>query len=66
MGNAEDGGTTIVRRCARCGASFGCGAQDSRGCWCALLPPLDTKSYLPEAGCLCPQCLQIAIDRAHQ
>ncbi|HVL56606.1 MAG TPA: cysteine-rich CWC family protein [Burkholderiaceae bacterium] len=46
--------------CARCGASFGCGAR-SDACWCAGLPALQP---LPAGfdGCLCPDCLRSLLD----
>jgi predicted Fe-S protein YdhL (DUF1289 family) len=48
-----------VLACARCGASFGCGARDSRKpCWCASYPPVTPTSA--DASCLCPACLGIA------
>ena len=47
--------------CAKCGASFGCGAQDPRHpCWCASYPPVTPTSAV--ASCLCPACLAVAAD----
>jgi nicotinate-nucleotide--dimethylbenzimidazole phosphoribosyltransferase len=49
-------------RCTSCGAAFGCGIDDARGCWCATLPALAAPPS-PGAGCLCPACLGRAIER---
>lgn len=43
-------------RCARCGATFGCGARMAE-CWCQQLPPLDPSRVDAKAGCYCPDCL---------
>jgi len=43
-------------RCARCGKTFGCGAQ-LPSCWCQALPPLDLTRIEATAGCYCPGCL---------
>ena len=52
---------TTERRivCARCGTTFGCGANTGR-CWCgdeAYRMPMPTT---PDADCLCPTCLRAA------
>lgn len=49
----------VMKRCARCAASFSCrsGEEDS-GCWCNRFPPLFVPD--PVAGCLCPRCLHQA------
>jgi hypothetical protein len=46
--------------CAKCGASFGCGAKDEKPCWCADLPKV---MPLEEGDCLCPECLKKEISR---
>jgi nicotinate-nucleotide--dimethylbenzimidazole phosphoribosyltransferase len=48
-------------RCDACGAPFDCAMNDPRGCWCAGLPPL--VRVVPGAGCLCPACLRLGIER---
>ncbi|HEX6298706.1 MAG TPA: cysteine-rich CWC family protein [Burkholderiales bacterium] len=45
-------------QCAGCGASFHCGRDEGRRCWCAELPPL---TPVPGRGCLCRACLQCEI-----
>jgi hypothetical protein len=50
--------------CARCGASFGCGAaRDDGPCWCVELPVLG-RPIAGVAGCVCPDCLAQAIAEA--
>jgi hypothetical protein len=53
-------GAPIERRCARCGAAFGCGIETG-ACWCASVE-VDpaTRAELAERydGCLCPACLR--------
>ena len=62
-------------RCAACGAAFTCGVA-SAACWCAQLPALRRPPALragPQsagddtgaraAGCLCPRCLGLALER---
>lgn len=47
--------------CARCGATFTCGmAAGQERCWCQDLPPAPP---LPEASCLCPECLKKEISK---
>ena len=42
--------------CRRCGAEFGCGAQDpTRPCWCTGYPPVAPSDST--MSCLCPGCL---------
>jgi hypothetical protein len=45
--------------CARCGASFACGADDPEGrCWCAdeaYRLPMPTNA---DQDCMCPKCLR--------
>ena len=53
-----DGGTLRAARCARCGAAFACGLNDSSGCWCARLPALPRERYDAAADCLCENCLR--------
>ncbi|MCX8114464.1 MAG: cysteine-rich CWC family protein [Burkholderiaceae bacterium] len=48
-------------RCARCGASFRCGIDDSAGCWCARLPAAPLDRLDAGAGCLCPDCLAAVV-----
>jgi hypothetical protein len=49
--------------CARCGARFHCGRDDTTPCWCAALPPLDPTRYDAHSGCLCEACLQATLGR---
>ncbi|UXY15070.1 DUF1289 domain-containing protein [Chitiniphilus purpureus] len=49
------------KRCAGCGAPFGCGAAAGT-CWCMQLPPLPVAT--PAIDCLCPACLDAALHRA--
>ena len=57
-------GDTGESRCARCGAPFRCGIDDTGGCWCAKLPPLPREAYADAAGCLCEACLRRALQQA--
>ncbi|HYL23038.1 MAG TPA: cysteine-rich CWC family protein [Burkholderiales bacterium] len=43
--------------CERCGRAFRCGAEEG-ACWCEEFPALEP---LPGLGCLCPECLQLAL-----
>jgi len=52
-------------RCARCGATFGCGAQLER-CWCQQLPPLDPARLAGDIGCYCPDCLAALVAEQQQ
>ncbi len=46
------------KECPECGTAFAC---SSANCWCGELPQIMPMN--PEAGCLCPSCLQKAIDK---
>lgn len=49
-----------TKRCLRCDAPFGCGAESTdKPCWCTELPPVMPVS---DAGCLCPKCLREEIE----
>ena len=67
--------TDPPNRCAACGAAFACGVA-SAACWCAqlpalrrppalraVLPPRGDDTTPPSAGCLCPRCLGLALER---
>ncbi|MCC7068306.1 MAG: cysteine-rich CWC family protein [Burkholderiales bacterium] len=63
---AESDGDALPRAecCARCGARFSCAARGS-ACWCSLWPVLDVAARdprLPDDRCLCPLCLNRALD----
>ncbi|MGP8214175.1 MAG: hypothetical protein ACLQQ4_01290 [Bacteroidia bacterium] len=45
------------KQCPKCSTAFTCSTVD---CWCSRLPQVIPMN--PEAGCLCPACLQKAID----
>jgi len=48
--------------CGQCGAEFLCGPTEDNGdCWCDRLPNV-MPLLSPEAGCLCKNCLQAAIN----
>ena len=53
--------------CTQCGRPFHCGANDEGGCWCATgFAPVLPVPAKGAAGCLCPDCLGRAIERARQ
>lgn len=55
----------MAERCARCGASFGCGMTEGKSsCWCADLPAVMPVPKEGEGACLCPKCLQEDVARA--
>lgn len=45
------------KRCAGCGASFGCGRNDT-DCWCTALPALPAAVLDGLRDCYCPPCLE--------
>lgn len=51
--------------CSQCGAAFTCSATaGEKTCWCFNLPHAMPVPKEGEArGCLCPNCLQEAIDK---
>jgi hypothetical protein len=51
-------------KCSQCGTAFTCGATaGEKTCWCASLPHVLPVPKEGEArGCLCPTCLQEAVD----
>jgi hypothetical protein len=52
-------------RCARCGASFGCGAAVG-SCWCdAVEVSGEARARLAAEyeGCLCPDCLRSSAEQ---
>ncbi|WP_293780882.1 cysteine-rich CWC family protein [uncultured Oxalicibacterium sp.] len=57
--------------CPVCHTSFECGVvdgQEAASCWCMALPrPTQTRERKreidPQAGCLCPACLQALRER---
>jgi hypothetical protein len=57
----------VTQTCESCGREFGCGARDD-SCWCAAvaLGP-EPLAILREhfERCLCPDCLTVAADEAH-
>ena len=55
----------MADRCARCGASFGCGMTEGESsCWCAELPAVMPVPKEGEGTCLCPRCLQDDVAQA--
>jgi hypothetical protein len=57
----------FTQTCESCGREFGCGARDD-SCWCrdvALGP--ERLAILREhfERCLCPDCLTVGADEAH-
>jgi len=46
------------KNCPECGKEFTC---SSANCWCSELPQVMPMN--PEQGCLCPDCLKMAIDK---
>jgi hypothetical protein len=55
--------TLQSQTCPRCGAAFTCGlANRQERCWCFDLPHVRLHPEPNEKGCLCPACLQGAID----
>lgn len=50
-----------LKRCARCGSEFRCGA-DTPSCWCDSVRLADDQrarlAGLRLEGCLCPACLE--------
>ena len=55
-------------RCPACGESFACGlvAGEAAACWCASLPNvLPTPARGSDCTCLCPTCLESAINAAN-
>jgi hypothetical protein len=56
-----DATRTLV--CERCGAAFGCTNTGEVGsCWCSEEAFRLPFGALPEADCLCPDCLRKAAD----
>lgn len=48
-----------MKKCIRCSAEFGCGAESGeKRCWCEDLPAV---MPVTEEGCLCPACLRVEI-----
>jgi hypothetical protein len=55
--------TNGERACPRCGTVFTCGlAARQERCWCFDYPRILTVEDTGREGCLCPTCLQAAID----
>jgi hypothetical protein len=49
------------KTCSQCGETMACAAEQDHACWCGDYPaimPLD-----PTEGCLCKNCLAVAIGR---
>jgi hypothetical protein len=57
----------FTQTCESCGREFGCGARDD-SCWCREvgLGP-ERLAILREhfERCLCPDCLTVGVDEAH-
>lgn len=48
--------------CSNCNKPFNCEIEKGRACWCSAFPPI--LQINPTKGCLCKDCLSIAIQNA--
>lgn len=59
------------KTCASCGTDFTCGIESgNKTCWCFDLPNIIAIEAIDSvdtaSDCLCPDCLQVKIDKAQE